>query len=114
MINIKSSSYTFYEELKNSAPEGVNVELQPIRMSYKDHAPSPDEVAVALNININITIDLAKIGALAVSAWIAKKYINIRSRESKLKAVINEKQIPLEQKQSQEVIESEVINESKK
>ncbi len=114
MVNIKSSSYTLYEELKSSAPEGVDVELQPIKMSFKDHAPSPDEIAVALNIDINVTIDLAKIGALAVSTWIANKYINVRSREVELKAAVNEKPLPLEQKQSQELIENEVIGESNK
>lgn len=114
MINIKSSSYTLYKELKTSMPDGVDVDLQPIKMSFKDHAPSPEEIAVALNISINVTIDLAKIGALAVSTWIANKYINVRLREVELKAAVNEKQLPLEEKESQKLIQSEIVSESTK
>ena len=113
MINIKSSSYTLYEELKRSAPEGVQIELQPIKIGFRDHAPSPDEMAVVLNINVNVAIDLTKIAALAAGTWIAKKYISVRSRENELKVMINEKPIPLGEEKSRKLIEAEIFNSLK-
>jgi hypothetical protein len=110
MINIKCSSYTLYQELKYSVPEGVSLELQPIKMGFKDAAPSPDALTAALNINI--TIDLTKVAIAVVSAWVAKQYINVRSRETEIKVLINSKEISADKSESQKLIEAELVKES--
>ncbi len=111
MINIKSSSYTLYEDLKSDIPEGMNIELQPITMGFKDSAPSPDQITTALNIDINITIDLTKIAWVSAAAWIAKKYFSVQSKENKLKVRINNREIPIGRDESQKLIDSEVSKE---
>lgn len=113
MINIKSSSYTLYEELKTNSPEGVTIELQPITMAFKDSAPSPDQITTALNIDINITIDLTKITLAMAAAWIANKYISVRSKENNLKAIINDREIPIDKDEYQKLIDYEVSKEVK-
>ncbi|WP_164967614.1 hypothetical protein [Arcobacter sp. CECT 8985] len=110
---MKSSSYTLYEELKTNSPEGVNIELQPISMAFKDSVPSPDQITTALNIDINITIDLTKIAYVTAAAWIANKYISVRSKENNLKAIINDREIPIARDESQKLIDCEVRKEVK-
>jgi hypothetical protein len=114
VISINSSSYTLYEELKSDMPEGVAIELQPIRMGFKDAAPSPDNVTTALNIDIKITIDLTKITAIAVAAWLAKKYSSALSKEHDLKARINNKEIPYDNDDYRTLINHEVNNKLQK